>query len=365
MPHGRLIVLSVALTTVWGSSQAVACRGAVLAQIVLPASVTSALAAARCRDPWIGLMNLRQLKYFVGVVEAGNMTRAADELHVAQTALGMQIRQLEEDLGVALLVRHSRGVEPTQAGTLRHKRAVEILKDVEEARQDVRACDTDNSETIRLGITPALMLVCGTEIAMTVREKLPYVFLSIVEAMSHVLIDTLLRGQIDFILCYDVPDLPQFCRTALLQDDLVLVTRPRGGNSTPIAFVDALEESLAMPEEGDSVRTVVARTARDLALELQIAYEVRSISAIKSLVMRGEASAILPYFAALEEVRAGKLDARPITMPALKRTLFLAATNQRGPFKSEAGLTGAVRSSLTGLLDALGPLAQPLWVRTG
>ncbi|HEX2632613.1 MAG TPA: LysR family transcriptional regulator, partial [Bradyrhizobium sp.] len=48
-------------------------------------------------------MNLRQLRYFVAVVEAANMTRAAEQLHVAQTALGMQIRQLEEDLGVALL----------------------------------------------------------------------------------------------------------------------------------------------------------------------------------------------------------------------------------------------------------------------
>jgi hypothetical protein len=48
-------------------------------------------------------MNLRQLKYSVSVVDAGNMTRAAEQLHVAQTALGMQIRQIEEDLGVALL----------------------------------------------------------------------------------------------------------------------------------------------------------------------------------------------------------------------------------------------------------------------
>lgn len=46
-------------------------------------------------------MNLRQLRYFVSVVEAGNMTRAAEQLHVAQTALGMQIRQIEEDLGVS------------------------------------------------------------------------------------------------------------------------------------------------------------------------------------------------------------------------------------------------------------------------
>jgi len=47
-------------------------------------------------------VNLRQLRYFVAIVEAGNMTRAAEQLHVAQTALGMQIRQLEEDLGVAV-----------------------------------------------------------------------------------------------------------------------------------------------------------------------------------------------------------------------------------------------------------------------
>ena len=309
-------------------------------------------------------MNLRQLKYFVGVVEAGNMTRAAEYLNVAQTALGMQIRQLEEDLGVALLVRHSRGVEPTKAGYLLHVRAISILKEVEEARKDVRACLREESEAIRLGITPALMLVCGTEIALAVREQLPNVFLSIVEGMSHVLIESLARAEADFILCYDVPDLPQFSRTALLQDDLVLVTLPRDSNGKPIALVDALEESIAMPEQGDSVRAVVTRTARDLGLELKIVYEVRSISAIKSLVMRGAASAILPYFAVLDEVRVGKLDARPINLPAIKRTLFLASSKQRGPFKNEAGLTGAIRASLTGLLGALGPLGQPLWIRT-
>ena len=92
-------------------------------------------------------MNLRQLKYFVSVVEAGNMTRAAEQLHVAQTALGMQIRQMEEDLGVALLTRHSRGVEPTKAGTILHARAVAVLKSVEELRKEVAAADREDSES--------------------------------------------------------------------------------------------------------------------------------------------------------------------------------------------------------------------------
>src|SRR6185312_2717915 len=202
--------------------------------------------------------------YFVSVVETGSMTRAAEQLHVAQTALGMQIRQIEEDLGVALLVRHSRGVEPTKAGTLLYARARAILKLVEDTRKDVSACEREESETIRLGITPALMLVAGTEIALTVRHTLPQIFLSMAEAMSHVLVEMLARGEVDCILCYDVPDLPHLSRTALLQDDLVLVSLPGPRKGEPIAFVDVLEESLAMPEAGDTVRTVASRTAREL-----------------------------------------------------------------------------------------------------
>jgi LysR family nitrogen assimilation transcriptional regulator len=308
-------------------------------------------------------MNVRQLRYFVSVVEAGNMTRAAEQLNLAQTALGMQIRQIEEDLGIALLVRHSRGVAPTKAGQLLHARALTILKLIDETRKEVSACGGAEAETIRFGITPALMLMSGTDLVLTVREHLPGVFLSMVEAMSHVLIDTLSRGEVDFILCYDVPDLPQFSRTALLQDDMVLVTRPGPHTGEPITLADALAHDLAMPEQGDTVRNVVTRTARDLGLEPRIAYEVRSISAMKSLVLRGAAASVLPYFSVIEEVRAGTLDARRIVAPNIRRTLFLASSMQHGGFRHEAGLVDAVRTSLDGVVAALGSLAHPLWTR--
>ena len=132
-------------------------------------------------------MNLRQLKYFLSVVDTGNMTRAAEQLHVAQTALGMQIRQLEDSLGVALLVRHSRGVErprPAAAARARHRNPEARRTDPQGVSSWQPAAD---SETLRLGITPALMLIVGTEIALTARERLPDVSLSLVEAMSHVL----------------------------------------------------------------------------------------------------------------------------------------------------------------------------------
>ena len=158
--------------------------------------------------------------------------------------------------------------------------------------------------------------------------------------------------------------IPQLTWDQIRPAPVVLVTLPGPNTGEPIAFADALEESLAMPEEGDTVRSAVTRAARELGLELKIAYEVRSISAMKSLVGRGAAASILPFASVIQEVRAGKLDARPIVTPAIRRTLFLASSTQRGPFRNEAALAGAVRTSMQGLVEALGPLAHPLWVRT-
>lgn len=304
-------------------------------------------------------MNLRQLKYFIEVVDAGNITRAAERLHVAQTALGMQIKQLEDDLATSLLERHSRGVQPTPAGAYLYKRAVEILSLVDTTEKELEHFrQAKVAEPIRLGVTPALMLAVGHEIAMNSHGLA--LDLSLVEGMSHVLVRWLDEGQVDFVLCYDVPDQSQFRRTPLLQDDLVLATPPWGLSGQEISLTDALSQKLAMPEAGDSVRTVVFKAASELSLVPMVEYEVRSISGMKSLVQRGVACSVLPKFSILEECAKAEMDCRPIVKPSLRRTLFLARLNKRR-FRSEPDLVRCVWSSLTGMVTALGPLAHPIW----
>ncbi|HEY1329266.1 MAG TPA: LysR substrate-binding domain-containing protein [Casimicrobiaceae bacterium] len=305
-------------------------------------------------------MNLRQLRYFAKVVEVGNMTRAAGELHVAQPALGMQIRQLEEDLGVALLVRHSRGVDPTPAGAVLHRRALAILGLVEDARREVVAAAGNESESVRLGLTPALMLVLGAEIAIMARERSPHVFLSLSEGMSHVLADRLLRGDLDMALGYDMPDVPQLERTALMEEDLVFVTLPVADAAESIPFADVVEEVLILPEQGDSVRNHVTRAAQAIGAQPNIAFEVRSIPAMKSLILRGAGSGVLPYAAVLSEVREGRLLARRVTAPALRRALYLAVRTGSASPRNAVALRALVRESLHELVATLGPLAHPL-----
>ena len=158
----------------------------------------------------------------------------------------------------------------------------------------------------------------------------------------------------------DVPDVPHLARTELLREDLVLVTLPGSRKGQPVVFAEAMEESLALPESRDTVRDLVVRTARELGLEPKIAFEVRSITVIKNLILRGAAAGILPYGSVIEELRGGKLDARPIVAPPLRRSLFLASSSKRSRFKNELALTGVICSSLTSLTDVLGPLVHPL-----
>jgi LysR family nitrogen assimilation transcriptional regulator len=86
-------------------------------------------------------MELRQLRYFVSIVDHGSLSRAALVLHVAQPALTQQLRQLEEELGAQLLHRSAHGVTSTDAGKVFYEHAQAILKQVADARA-AWACPT-------------------------------------------------------------------------------------------------------------------------------------------------------------------------------------------------------------------------------
>ncbi len=115
------------------------------------------------------------------VVEAGNMTAAAQRLGLAQPALGAQIKQLEDELGVKLLVRHSRGVEATEAGKLLAERARSILSEVDRTRTELRTLGARHADHLVLGVNPSIVLMLGADLLHRAREEMPDVALSLVE----------------------------------------------------------------------------------------------------------------------------------------------------------------------------------------
>lgn len=304
-------------------------------------------------------MKLRQLAYFVKVVEVGNITRAAEQLNLAQTALGIQIRNLEDGLQIQLLDRHSRGVSATPAGMLLYQRAIEILQRIEETRRDLIALGGEKVR-IRFGATPSILKLIGTELLVAANAQLPNIALEVVEELSFVLTDALERGELDYVLAYDIENNPGIRRVALLEEDLLHVSAPNGKQQDgDISFRRAVEGDLALVSNRDIIWRRVQETASRLSVDVKITYQVQSNEAIKALVLHGVAQSIMPYGIVAEEVKKGQLVARRIARPAVKRTLFLAHPSHRS-FADEKPFLAFIDRMIDRLTTEVGPYAYTI-----
>ncbi len=312
-------------------------------------------------DPREGTINLKQLTYFLRVIEAGNMTAAAELLNLAQPALGSQIRQLEKELSVALLVRHSRGVSPTEAGRLLAERAKSLLREVDDIRREVQTLGTARKDSIVLGLSPSIMLLIGADVLLEARREMPGIFLSLSEERSFVLAEALEREQLDVILAYNIGPRPGFERKAILEEDFVFVTAPENASAEPtVSLAEALEAELVIGGERGLIRSIVEAEAQRLSLKLRIAFEVHSINSMKSLIARGVGASLMPYSLAADEIRRGTLVGRRIDRPSMSRTLYAVLPTARHGHPPDADMMSFVHKLEGRILQALGPFGRPL-----
>jgi LysR family nitrogen assimilation transcriptional regulator len=315
------------------------------------------------------------LTYFRKVIEAGNMTAAARQLNLAQPALGAQMRQLETELGVSLLVRHSRGIMPTAAGSLLYERAQEILESVEQAARDVRTLNSQRHNQLRIGFNPSTLLVLSPDVIMDTRVTMPGVSVSLVEERTPVLLDALEHNQVDiaFLYLYNLPERPGLTRRAVIEEDLLLVTAPslqpqeqraaqapHESQEPTVSLAEALRYDLAIGGERGDLRNIVESEAQRLSLKVKIAYELQSGESTKLIVARGTAATILPYSLAAEELKSGALVGRRIDRPALTRMLYVVRPHVHASILDDARVQAHVDQLIGAILTAIGPWARRL-----
>ena len=212
-------------------------------------------------------MDVRQLRYFKEIVEAGSFTRAADRVRVAQPALGLQIRKLEDELGVSLLHRHSRGVEPTEAGVVLLGHANAILKQIEQAQRDVADLSGVPRGSVVLGITPTASALLATRLIRTCRDLYPGVSLNLFEGLSEEVMRRLSDNSLDMGFSYNPGAAKGIATEPLLTEDLFLVGAPGAGDpGDKISFREVCKRSLILPSRGFGLRECVENAAREYCL---------------------------------------------------------------------------------------------------
>ncbi|MGE0800280.1 MAG: LysR family transcriptional regulator [Lautropia sp.] len=306
-------------------------------------------------------INLRQLRYFIRIVETGNMTRAAEQLFVAQPALGAQVRQLEAALGVSLLSRHSRGVSPTPAGRILYQRACEIVRLVDETERQVAAAGRPQRERIRLGLTNGLINLLSRDLTLRARQSLPDVDLQLIEEMSSELADAVERNELDLALAYEIAQRQGLLRVPLIEEELLFISAAGAGDvPDTIAFSELASRPLALPVRHDGTHQLIRSAAVRMGLELNVALEVSSVTATRDLVAHGDVDSVMPFASAVQELRQGRLIARRIVNPALRRTLYLLRSERRALFVHEDALVDLLGTMVIGFVEQLDPLAVPL-----
>ena len=172
-------------------------------------------------------MKLHQLQALVGVVEHGSIRAAARDMHLTQAALTKSLRLLEEEAGVALLMRKSSGVVLTDAGQKLHARACMVTRQIALAQDELRQSAGDEEGTVRVALTPYLMLTVLGEAFTWFRKRYPRVQLRLIEGLVARVLPGLRDGTVDFAIVADSGDVtPQeFQSTRLKKDQQSLVVR--------------------------------------------------------------------------------------------------------------------------------------------
>lgn len=279
-------------------------------------------------------MELRHLRYFRAVAEELHFGRAAARLHIAQPPLSQQIRALETELGVALLIRTTRTVELTPAGAAYLQRVVRILDAVDDAGEQARRIAEGTEGLLAIGCVGSATYSLLPLLVRALGEALPGVEVRVRgEMLAPAQLAALTAGEIDLALLRPPVQHPGV-RTEVVRRDRLLVALPDGHRlaaRTALRVADLRDEDLvAHAGGGRSVMgSMLAAICADAGFVPRVRHEVMETSTLVTLVAAGLGAAVVPDPTAALDVAGVRY--LPLEPPTLGVELVAARMAQASP----------------------------------
>ncbi|MEB2844849.1 LysR family transcriptional regulator [Rhizobiales bacterium RZME27] len=281
-------------------------------------------------------MELRHIRYFLAVAEAGNFTRAAQALGIGQPPLSQQIRDLENEIGVQLFHRVPHGAELTAAGAAFLQEAKGAIAAAERAKLAALRASRGETGRLMLGFTAsAAFTPVVSGVIRRYRATWPDVDLSLTEMNSNLLLDRLMRGELDAVFIRPGLEDPKDVRLRRLPDEPMLVALPiqhrlAAHRRLPLSAL-AGEPFVVFPRQvGLSLYNDIVLACRAAGFELNVRQEAPQMTAVVNLVAADLGISVVP--ASLAQIRLEGVTYRPLEGEPLVARLALAILkNQRSP----------------------------------
>ncbi len=266
-------------------------------------------------------MNLRTLRYFVAVAEAGSLSAAAVTIPIAQPALSRQMRDLETELDVPLLVRLPRGVHLTPAGATLFETAQRILGEAARLREKLSEDRSAAGATVSLGAPPTLAGLLLPGLFENYANTLKGIDVRMREAFTPVLLEWLERGVIDIAVVTNSEAARPLAFRPVLAEPFALFSHRDLGLGPAISANDLEKVPLLLTSLH---RGIAERHLLSLGMSLPVHSEIDSVDAIRAIVSRGPWATIMPVSVFAEDAKNRAIVMSEISGVQISRQLVLA-----------------------------------------
>lgn len=253
-------------------------------------------------------MELRQLRYFVTVVDEGSFTRAAERLHIAQPPLSRQIQQFEEELGVQLLDRKSRPLSLTDAGRFVYEHALDVLERIEVMQMMTNRLGRFGQGRFTIGFVGSTLYGPLPEVVRRFRNSYPDLEVSLLELTTVQQVEALKKQQIDVGFGRLYLDDPAVRREVLREEVLVAAVplgHPLLNRIGPLKLDELVSGPLIVypktprPSYADQVLSLF----QDRGMRLASLHEVSGLQTALGLVAAGIGVCLVPE--CVQQLRRG------------------------------------------------------------
>lgn len=303
------------------------------------------------------MITLKQLRYFSALARHRHFGRAAEECHVSQPALSLQIQELEADLGCQLVERRRNAVTLTETGSEVAERARRILLEANDLVDHARRRPGLLGGRLDLGVIPSIAPYLLPAALPLLQKRHPDLELRLRETQTATLLDEVLGGQLDVALL-SLPVEKAGLEMLALFDDPFLLAVPASGTSPTMAPAQALSgDNLLLLEEGHCLREQALSLCRLPQGGGRRQYGASSLSTIMQMVANGFGTTLLPAMALPVELRREM----PVKLyrfrePAPSRSIGLA-WRRTSPRKADFEALAAIFSEIAGASEVSGEIA--------
>lgn len=231
-------------------------------------------------------MESKHLKHFVAVAQHGHFTRAAKALHIAQPALSISIKKLEQNLGVELFRREDRQVSLTDEGKVLYEHAKRILQQLEDAQLAINELKGLEKGEVRLGAPSMMGSYFFPQILMAFNSRYPNLKLTLVDAGTRDIRKMLLNGELDIGMIDDVNVPDDLDTDHLLQVEMLAVVAKEHpfAKQKSVSFDAFFDNELVMFKPGYFHRDFLEDKALQCNKEMRFSFETNLLPMILSIV---------------------------------------------------------------------------------